>query len=152
MPSKNQKEMMLQVEKIADQSDLDAAFEIRTTVFVIEQAVDPDKERDEFESSSNHFIARINEIPVGTARWRNTPLGIKLERFAVLKEARGKGIGQALVNAVLEDVQSDPSAQIKIKYLNAQLSVIPLYAKFGFKEVGDIFEECNILHRKMELI
>ena len=88
MRSENLKEMMLQVEKIVDQSDLTAAFEIRKKVFVIEQAVDPAREYDEFENSSAHFIARLDGIPVGTARWRFTGNGVKLERFAVLEAAR----------------------------------------------------------------
>ena len=144
--------MKLQVEKIADQSDLDTAFEIRKQVFVIEQEVDPTKEYDEFEQSSVHFLARIDGIPVGTARWRLTPNGAKSERFAVLKEARGKGVGQALVKSVLDDIQADPLSKKKTKYLHSQLSAVPLYSKFGFKKVGNIFEECNILHFKMELI
>jgi predicted GNAT family N-acyltransferase len=152
MLPKNWKEMKLQVEKIADQSDLDTAFEIRKQVFVIEQKVDPTKEYDEFEQSSVHFLARIGGIPVGTARWRLTPNGAKSERFAVLKEARGKGVGQALVKAVLYDIQADPLSKNKTKYLHSQLSAVPLYSKFGFKKVGNIFEECNILHYKMELI
>jgi predicted GNAT family N-acyltransferase len=152
MLPKNWKEMKLQVEKIADQSDLDTAFEIRKQVFVIEQKVDPTKEYDEFEQSSVHFLARIDGIPVGTARWRLTPNGAKSERFAVLKEARGKGVGQALVKAVLYDIQADPLSKNKTKYLHSQLSAVSLYSKFGFKKVGNIFEECNILHYKMELI
>jgi predicted GNAT family N-acyltransferase len=27
---------------------------------------------------------------------------------------------------------------------------VGLYEKFGFKKVGEIFDECNILHYKME--
>lgn len=152
MLPKNQKEMKLQVEKIADQSALDAAFEIRKKVFVIEQEVDADQEYDEFEKTSIHFLARIDGIPVGTARWRFTSNGVKLERFAVLKGARGKGVGQALVKAVLDDIQAEPSSNKKTKYLHSQLAAVPLYLKFGFKKVGNIFEECNILHYKMELI
>jgi predicted GNAT family N-acyltransferase len=144
--------MKLQVEKIANQSDLDIAFEIRKKVFVIEQEVDPAKEYDEFENSSFHFLARIDGIPVGTARWRFTSNGVKSERFAVLKEARAKGVGQALVKAVLADIQADPMSKNKIRYLHSQLAAVPLYLKFGFKKVGDIFDECNISHYKMELI
>lgn len=152
MLPENQKEMKLQVEKIANQSDLDIAFEIRKKVFVIEQEVDPAKEYDEFENSSFHFLARIDGIPVGTARWRFTSNGVKSERFAVLKEARAKGVGQALVKAVLADIQADPMSKNKIRYLHSQLAAVPLYLKFGFKKVGDIFDECNISHYKMELI
>lgn len=143
--------MRLTVEKITDKESLNQAFRIRNLVFVIEQEVDAAAEYDEFEEVSSHFLVRLDGEPIGTARWRFTEYGVKLERFAVLKEARGKGVGQALVAAVLDDVNSNPKAKGKTKYLHSQLAAIPLYAKFGFEKVGDLFEECTIQHYKMEL-
>ncbi|NVJ86385.1 MAG: GNAT family N-acetyltransferase [Algoriphagus sp.] len=143
--------MSLLVEKVTGKAGMDIAFKIRTEVFVKEQKVDADAEYDEFEDVSTHFLASLNGKPVGTARWRFTSNGIKLERFAVLKEARGKGVGQALVLAVLRDLLVHPEAQGKTRYLHSQISAVPLYQKFGFKKVGGQFEECNILHYKMEL-
>lgn len=143
--------MSLQVEKITRDNQLKSAFWIREQVFVLEQEVDPKEEYDEFESISKHFLACLDDKPVGTARWRVTPNGIKLERFAVLKEARGKGVGQALVAAVLEDIRENPDTKGKIKYLHAQLTAVPLYSKFGFEKIGESFEECNIWHYKMQL-
>lgn len=139
------------VEKITDKWSQEEAFKIRQLVFVIEQKVPASVEYDEFEDSSIHFLAKLKGKPVGTARWRFTPSGVKMERFAVLQEARGKGVGQALVSAVLDDIDSNPTSKEKTKYLNAQLPAMPLYAKFGFVKVGEIFEECNIRHFKMEM-
>ncbi|MFC5191994.1 GNAT family N-acetyltransferase [Algoriphagus aquatilis] len=143
--------MRLRLEKITDNSLLREAFAIRNQVFVLEQNVDPALERDDFEATSHHFIAFLEEIPVGAARWRVTDYGVKLERFAVLREFRGKGIGQALVSEVLKDIAANPEAAGKIKYLHAQLSAMGLYSKFGFEKVGDLFEECFIQHYKMQL-
>jgi predicted GNAT family N-acyltransferase len=139
------------VEKITDQHLLEIAFQIRKQVFVIEQGVNPKDEYDEFETVSTHFLAYLNGKPVGTARWRFTEKGIKLERFAVTKEMRGKGVGNSLIAAVLEDLKTNKSADGKTKYLHAQLDAIPLYAKFGFEKVGEMFEECAIRHFKMQL-
>lgn len=141
--------MKVRVELIDQATSLDAAFFIRERVFVEEQEVAAEEEYDEFEDSSRHFIARLGDLPVGTARWRFTPNGVKLERFAVLKEHRGQGVGQALVAAVLADIEANPNAIGKTKYLHAQLHAMPLYAKFGFQQVGEMFEECAILHFKM---
>lgn len=143
--------MSLLVEKVTGNKGLDLALKIRKEVFVIEQGVNPEDEYDEFEEESSHFLASINGSAVGTARWRFTEFGIKLERFAVIKEARGKGVGQALVTAVLRDIMVHPDAQGKKRYLHAQLQAVPLYAKFGFQKIGNQFEECKILHYKMEL-
>jgi predicted GNAT family N-acyltransferase len=143
--------MKLTVEKVTDKETVQEVFHIRELVFVVEQEVDRAEEYDEFEETSTHFLARLDGKPVGTARWRFTKNGVKMERFAVLKEARGKGVGQGLVAAVLDDVNANPEAKGKTKYLHAQLTAVPLYSKFGFEKVGDMFEECNIQHYKMEL-
>ena len=143
--------MSLQVEKIIRDDQLKSAYKIREQVFVVEQGVDPTAEYDEFESQCAHFLACLDDKPVGTARWRITPKGVKLERFAVLEEARGKGVGQALVATVLKDINLSSEAAGKSKYLHSQLSAVPLYSKFGFEKVGDIFEECKIMHYKMQL-
>ena len=143
--------MMPTVEKITTEEGLQAAFQIRELVFVVEQEVEAAEEYDEFETTSIHFLAMLEGAPVGTARWRFTSNGVKMERFAVLKEARGKGVGQALVAAVLKDIEMHPDGKGKKRYLHAQIHAMPLYAKFGFQQVGEQFEECAILHYKMEL-
>ena len=133
------------------EEQFNAIFKVRQEVFVFEQNVDPSKEYDEFESTSTHFLAKVNDLPAGTARWRFTDKGIKLERFAVLKAMRGQGVGQSLVKAVLDDIAAQPESRGKKLYLHAQLDAIPLYTKFGFRKTGEMFEECKIEHFKMEL-
>lgn len=123
-----------------------AAFAIRQKVFVDEQKVDPHLEYDEYEDSSQHYLASIDdEMPIGTARWRETDNGVKLERFAVLKEFRDKGAGTALLIQVLADVE----ALGKPIYLHAQIQVVSFYEKFGFRSVGNEFTEADIRHYKM---
>jgi predicted GNAT family N-acyltransferase len=143
--------MKISVHKVLNKEQLDKVFQIREEVFVIEQEVDPAEEYDEFENTSTHFLAMLNGYFAGTARWRFTDKGVKLERFAVIKSMRGKGVGQALVKAVLDDIADHPKSKGKKCYMHAQLDAVPLYAKFGFEQVGEMFEECDILHYKMEL-
>ena len=108
-----------------------------------------DEEIDSFESESRHFLAFVDDVPCGAARWRFTEHGVKLERFAVLEEYRGMGVGGALVGAVLKDIQDDPASAGKTMYLHAQVSAMRLYGKFGFEKTGGIFQECAIDHYKM---
>lgn len=147
---------MIHVQPISSPTDLDQAFAIRRDVFVVEQNVPEAEEYDEFETISHHFLATFQDkkglsSACGTARWRRTSKGIKLERFAVRKKFRGKGVGKALVKAVLDDVFSLQPEPIESIYLHAQVSAMPLYASFGFKAVGPLFDECNIQHCKMVL-
>ncbi|WP_420146555.1 GNAT family N-acetyltransferase [Spirosoma sp.] len=142
---------MINVSPISSPPDMDIVFAIRRQVFVEEQHVDAREEYDEFESTSTHFLARVDGEPAGTARWRRTSNGVKLERFAVLTQFRGYGVGKALVRAVLDDVFSQQPEPIERIYLHAQLTAMPLYAGFGFVPVGPMFEEAGIQHYKMVL-
>jgi|SRR5690606_20137605 len=143
---------MITVTKAVSKEDLETVFQIREAVFVVEQKVAPEEEYDEFEKESTHFLATMDNSPAGTARWRRTEKGIKLERFAVLQPARGRGVGQALVKAVLEDITAHAGQEDTTLYLHAQLPAVSLYEKFGFQTEGDIFMECDIAHYAMKKI
>ncbi len=130
---------------IEDEALATLAFEIRRKVFVDEQHVSSEEEYDEHESTSTHYLVYADKIPVATARWRRTDKGIKLERFAVLKEFRNSGAGTAVLNKVLQDVVS---LNEKI-YLHSQITAINFYLKAGFITEGDEFVEANIRHYKM---
>lgn len=124
-------------------------FALRSEVFVNEQKVSREDEFDQYEETSHHFIAMDNEgRAIGAARWRKTENGIKLERFAVAKKKRGKGVGSALVERVLQDIEEKEGTGQNL-YLHAQLSAVPLYQKYGFTEIGDQFLECDIWHYLM---
>lgn len=138
--------MMVSVTKISEPAALQRAFDIRVKVFVDEQGVNKDLEY-EHEEESTHFIAMVDGKEAGTARWRKTENGIKLERFAVLPDFRSAGVGRELVKAVLNDI--DTKAQ-KI-YLHAQSQVVDFYKKQGFEPEGEEFEEAGIKHFKMVL-
>ncbi len=136
---------MLKVIKITKQKDLETAWEIRKIVFVIGQNCAPQLEW-EYEEDSTHFLAIVDGIAAGTARWRETINGYKLERFAVLDKYRMKGVASALINAVVNDLP----AKDKPIYLHAQLAAKGLYAKHGFIEIGEHFWEAGIEHVKMK--
>jgi predicted GNAT family N-acyltransferase len=134
----------LLVKKTKNKEELEKVFAIRKTVFVEEQNCPPELEW-ENEDVSIHFLAEMNGEPCGACRWRKTDYGYKLERFAVLKEFRGKRIGQALVTAALADLPENAD----YIYLNAQIAAMPLYARFGFVAEGEQFDEAGIQHFKM---
>jgi predicted GNAT family N-acyltransferase len=126
-----------------------AARQIREEVFVKEQNVPREEEYDAYEETSTHYLAFYEQNPCGTARWRFTDFGIKLERFAVKKEFRGKKIGEAIIRNVLDDIEKSPESKGKTLYLHAQVQVVGFYEKFGFQKIGDTFQECDIWHYKM---
>ena len=138
---------MLEIKIIEDQSDLEKAMVIRRRVFVDEQKVPENIEIDEFEALATHILALSDGKPVGTARWRVTANGVKLERFAVLPEYRGSHIGAALLKFTLNNIDTETTV-----YLFSQISAVGFYKKYGFANRGKIFYEANIPHRKMILV
>jgi len=123
---------------------LQIAFDIRRKVFIEEQNVSEEEEF-EFEEESVHFLIYDKRKPLGTARHRFTDKGVKLERFALLKEGRGKGLGYDLLRFVLTDARQ----YAKPIYLNAQVSAVDFYKQQGFVIDGPKFMEANIPHYPM---
>lgn len=120
--------------------------EIRQKVFVQEQNVAPEIEYDEYEKEASYLLLFYNELPIGTARWRETEKGIKLERFALLQEFRNKGLGSVLLREILKDV----IPLQKTIYLHAQVTAVNYYEREGFVKEGDIFVEADIEHYLMK--
>ena len=137
---------MIQILKYhLDEDELfDLGCQVRTEVFIVEQEVDRAIEF-EFEEESTHYLLLEDSVPVTTGRWRHTPLGIKLERFAVLEDERGKGFGMAILKRILDDVLG---LEMPI-YLHAQESAVGFYENAGFVKIGDPFMEADIVHYKM---
>ena len=129
-----------------DKKLAELAFQIRQDVFVDEQNVDPELEYDEFEDVSQHYLVFQNDIPVATARWRETEKGIKLERFALLKKYRKCGIGTKLLKTLMQDILP----LNKPIYLHSQVKAVNLYLREGFKISGEKFMEAGIEHYFMK--
>lgn len=121
-----------------------AAFPLREQVFIREQGVPADMELDEFDAVSRHVLARGPDgAPIGTGRL--LPDG-HIGRLAVLPEWRGKGVGQALMD---ELVDCASEANLPLLALNAQTQAADFYRRFGFVESGPEFLEAGIPHIQM---
>ena len=136
------------VNNIKDQTDKKKAFEIRNLVFCEEQKVSKEIEFDGLDQFCNHYLAKINELPIGTARVREQKKGtFKIERMAVLMRYRKKGVGKAIIKKILKHYLN--LNNINKLILNSQIEAKDFYKKFGFVEVGKEFVEANIRHQKM---
>jgi predicted GNAT family N-acyltransferase len=125
---------------------LPLARPVRERVFIDEQRVPQELEWDEWDEASEHAVALdVQGNPIGTARL--LPDG-RIGRMAVLKEWRGKGVGGALLEAMLgrARARSMPSA-----LLHAQTHAAGFYRRFGFSERGEEFLEAGIPHVEMRL-
>jgi len=137
----------LKVRLIKNKEELDVVHKIREIVFIDEQKVPRKLEYDEYEDSSEHIIASYGEKAVGAGRIRIKKDGrIKLERIAVLKEYRGKNIGKAIMDFMVNYSKKKTPKEI---YLHGQLYAIKFYEKCGFKVRGEPFGEAGIEHIEM---
>ena len=130
--------------------DASYAHIIRNEVFIKEQGVSFEEEfvlKDEI--STTPYLICLNKKPIGFIRYKETEDGIKIERFAILKEHRYKGYGLEVLNYLSEQLfkKFNPSPI----YLNAQYHLVDFYKKAGYEPAGNIFIEGNIKHIKMIL-
>jgi len=126
-----------------------AAYAVRHQVFVVEQAVPPELERDAFDDVAIHLLALCGADVIGTLRIVVSGSGAKIGRMAVLAAERKGGIGTRLIERAHEVAQS---MNVKEITLHAQLTAKEFYAKLGYCEEGDIFEEAGIAHVSMRKV
>ena len=148
----------LRLRPVETEADWGEARRIRTRGFIEEQACPPEEEWDAHDApeargvTTRHLLGEADGAVVAVSRWRPVSYegepAAKLERFAVVPEARGRGYGRAMIARTLADARAAGFARF---VLHAQAHLQPLYASFGFRPVGGVFEEAGIPHVKMVL-
>ena len=123
-----------------------AAYAVRHQVFVVEQAVPPALERDEFDDVAIHLVALRGDDVIGTLRIVVSGGNAKIGRMAVLAGDRKSGVGTRLMERAHEVARTMNVTDIS---LHAQLTAREFYARLGYCEEGDIFEEAGIAHVSM---
>jgi predicted GNAT family N-acyltransferase len=123
-----------------------AAYAVRHQVFVVEQAVPPALERDEFDDIAVHLVALHGDDVIGTLRIVVSGGSAKIGRMAVLAAHRKAGIGSLLMEHAGEVARSANAKEIT---LHAQLTAKEFYRRLGYREEGDVFEEAGIAHIAM---
>ena len=118
---------------------------VRRAVFIDEQGVPEALEWDEHDAVSVHFLAVADDgTPIGCARL--LPDG-HVGRMAVLQAWRGRGVGRALLAAVLATAQARGHRTLR---LSAQTHAAGFYARAGFAALGPKYEEAGIPHVAMQ--
>lgn len=144
MPDRTQLNGAFRVEAIDYASGVDDLRAVREPVFVQEQQVPIELEWDELDPLCVHVIARDDAgMPIGTGRL--TPEH-KVGRMAVLPEWRGRGVGDALLLALIDQAEQRRWPELR---LHSQASAIGFYVKHGFVPYGERFMEAGIEHQSM---
>ena len=124
---------------------------IREAVFMREQHVPAKLEWDGMDESCRHALAlNTKGDAIGCGRL-SPPQGrtpARVGRLAVLPEWRGRKVGTALLEALLEHARSMHYPEV-LAY--AQVSAAPFYRRFGFEEEGETFMDADIPPVRMHL-
>lgn len=135
--------------EITTEAQLQQAFALRKDVFVQEQGVPEEAELDAFDTlheGTTHVLVYDGEVPTGTGRFRLKNGVGKVERVCVAKAARGKGIG----NIIMEKIEQLARLQgyTKLK-LHGQTHAESFYHRLGYETTSAEFLEENIPHVEM---
>ena len=133
---------------VASDRDLKEALEVRKKVFTEEQGVPEDLEFDNHDREALHMVVKDGERVIGTARVLFlTTNQAKIERMAILKPFRHRGIGRRIISFLNEELKNRHVEEV---VLHAQYSIVAFYKSCGFEELGLPFWEVGIKHIKMQ--
>lgn len=119
------------------------AKDIRTIVFINEQGFKD--EFDDLDYHINHLVMFEANKPVGTCRFYfNKEKNVWIfGRLAVIKEYRGKHLGEKLLNRAEKYIREAGGGEI---WLHAQTYAEEFYAKYGYKVCSSIEYEEHCPH------
>ena len=124
------------------------ALKIRKAVFVKEQHVPVNLEIDALESKAEYVVGYQAGEPVTTARIVKQQKGVfKVQRVAVIRQARGKHYGRQLMETVADHVKKSGGQQL---VLGAQNHALGFYEKLGYTICSPEYSEAGILHHDMQ--
>jgi YbgC/YbaW family acyl-CoA thioester hydrolase len=124
------------------------AAPLRHAVFVLEQGIEFNIERDGIDGDGVHSVA-YNRLGKAVATGRLVPLEgghAKLGRMAVHRVLRGSRLGRDILHALVDAARARGDREIT---LHAQQSAEGFYRGLGFAQRGEPFDEAGIPHLEM---
>ncbi len=142
------------VRRATGDADRQAAFAIRTLVFVEEQGVPAELELDELDATAIHVVAETDAETavhqggrvVGTGRLVVEGGDAQIGRIAVLPEWRRRGVAGLVIATLEHEAAGLGYATVA---LHAQRYIQPLYDMHGYRVTGPPFIEAGIDHVPM---
>jgi predicted GNAT family N-acyltransferase len=135
------------IRRARDRAEVDAALALREAVFVGEQGVTTEGDRDGLDGEAVHLVALAEDgAVIGTCRFlpgRRARFG----RLCVRADHRRRGIAAALLAAAEREARATGAEEMG---LHAQTDALALYLAAGFTPYGERFDEEGIEHQGME--
>lgn len=134
--------------RVEASGDLAACHALRRAVFIEEQGFSEAEEWDDLDAGAVHLLAWDGDRPVGTARLLVQGKVGRIGRICVLRQARGRGLGAALVREGAARLAAMPG--VAILRLGAQAHAMGFYQKLGFRVCGPEYDDGGVPHFEME--
>ena len=140
----------MEIRRTRDDAELQAALDLRESVFCGEQGVTHEGDRDGRDHDAVQLVAVDEDgSVVGTCRVLIEHGNARFGRLAVRRDSRGTGLGTALLEAAEREARAAGAQRMG---LAAQTRAMELYARAGFAPYGDVYLDEGIEHRNMEKI
>jgi predicted GNAT family N-acyltransferase len=123
-----------------------AVYALRHDVFVDEQGITQELERDEEDKSATHLVGLSHGRVVGTLRIVRHGPEAKVGRMAVALSSRKKWIGRRLMEFAADHCRDIGVTEI---VLGAQVTARDFYTKLGYVEEGPVFDDAGLPHIMM---
>ena len=123
------------------------ALALRFEVFVDEQKVPEEIERDAFDATATHVVALVDGDVVGTLRVVFLPEHAKIGRVAVRAGFRGRGIARDMMVFAMELARARGESRF---YLTSQSDKVGFYERLGFTAFGAEFDDGGLPHLAMK--
>jgi predicted GNAT family N-acyltransferase len=132
---------------VAGPADRPEIHALRARVFVEEQGVPPEIERDDADESAVHVLSRDGSgAVVATGRLLVQGASASIGRMAADPSARGRGHGAAVLAELHRQAVLRGVTEVE---LHAQLTARGFYERAGYAPVGEVYEEAGIAHITM---
>jgi predicted GNAT family N-acyltransferase len=138
---------VIEVRPARGPDEVEAALALRYRVFCEEQGVTLAADQDGRDPEALHLVAFADGRLAGTCRLLFDGDTARLGRMAVERDARGRGIGAAILAAAERDARAAGAGRIR---LHAQTAARSLYERAGYVTRGEEFVEEGIPHLTME--
>lgn len=122
------------------------ALRVRRAVFVEEQGFPADTEPDGLDALSWHTVLYEDDVPVAAGRIYWAEGGFHLGRICVLRDWRGRGIGDLLMRMLIAKGLEHAAPSLE---LGAQSRAASFYARYGFQAEGEPYDEDGVPHCHM---
>jgi predicted GNAT family N-acyltransferase len=138
---------VIEIRPIAGGEELAAALDLRERVFCGEQGVTLEGDRDGRDGEALQLAALEDGTVIGTCRVLFDGDVARFQRLCVAPEARGRGLGAALLAEAERAARAAHAARMD---LHAQTAALGLYERAGYSAYGAPFDDEGIEHLAME--